>query len=463
MSSPSPDVNSPSSDTVYNSSTVSTSARESPDADTNPTSISIAESAAPSELEPTKDAEEDITEEEINNRRRSGRSRTAVSTYNDTIKSGTGVHIRKTYRNERDFQLAVEARGTNAEDGTPRRTPAKRKRHSMPYQQTPFRVNSQTLQMALDQEESSTGLGSHAFRLVSSASNVLGKRTRDVFDSVKEKVQPLGRLRSKTKQLEVEEAPVKKRLRLTSARAREVEVEEPEPIEETPKKEKKKIWLDAGLYVGQERDNNPRQKTVKRKSDVDSERERKYLPMPMFSGARILEKGRDFVLPFDVLNPLPKIQAPKNWSNLSRNRYIEKAGNIAKQFKKADLDAPSHCTCTVDTGCDDNCLNRNMRYECNSKNCRLSPEECKNRGFAELKWRKQNKNSYRNAEKKESNLWGDGIEVMATGDRGHGVRAMRSFEPGQIICEYTGEVITQDEADRRMNEDYKDQTVSTFI
>jgi uncharacterized membrane protein len=36
---------------------------------------------------------------------------------------------------------------------------------------------------------------------------------------------------------------------------------------------------------------------------------------------------------------------------------------------------------------------------------------------------------------------------------------MRSFGPGQIIVEYTGEIITQEESDRRLDEVYKDKKV----
>jgi [histone H3]-lysine4 N-trimethyltransferase ASH1L len=101
-----------------------------------------------------------------------------------------------------------------------------------------------------------------------------------------------------------------------------------------------------------------------------------------------------------------------------------------------------------------------MRYECNDENCKAGAEYCLNRSFQELQWRGRNKNLTRDAEKKDSNLWGVGIEVFRTKNRGFGVRAMRSFQPYQAICEYTGEIITQDEADRRMNEDYKGKTVS---
>ena len=58
-------------------------------------------------------------------------------------------------------------------------------------------------------------------------------------------------------------------------------------------------------------------------------------------------------------------------------------------------------------------------------------------------------------------MLGEGIEVMKTEDRGYGVRSMRAFEPGQVIVEYTGEIITPDEGDRRMNEDYKGKTVGS--
>jgi SET domain-containing protein len=51
---------------------------------------------------------------------------------------------------------------------------------------------------------------------------------------------------------------------------------------------------------------------------------------------------------------------------------------------------------------------------------------------------------------------------MSTNGRGFGVRAMRPFKPNQIIVEYTGEIINQQEADRRMNEDYKDKTVKKY-
>jgi palmitoyltransferase ZDHHC9/14/18 len=74
-------------------------------------------------------------------------------------------------------------------------------------------------------------------------------------------------------------------------------------------------------------------------------------------------------------------------------------------------------------------------------------DQCGNRPFAELKRRaKGNRYEY-------------GVEVLDTADRGYGVRAMRCFDPFQIIVEYAGEIITQAECERRMKQIYKKDKV----
>lgn len=107
-----------------------------------------------------------------------------------------------------------------------------------------------------------------------------------------------------------------------------------------------------------------------------------------------------------------------------------------------------------------------MQYECDDTNCRVGAEHCTNRAFAELKMRSQFKPFTKRM--RDGSLRQDtrqhpfdkGVEVMLTADRGYGVRATRPFEPGQIIVEYAGEIITQDECDRRMTNEYKDKKVS---
>lgn len=89
-----------------------------------------------------------------------------------------------------------------------------------------------------------------------------------------------------------------------------------------------------------------------------------------------------------------------------------------------------------------------MFYECDDSNCRLGPE-CGNRSFEELKQRTRAGGKY--------NI---GVEVIKTQDRGYGVRSNRTFEPNQIIVEYTGEIITQAECESRMRSVYKNNEVS---
>lgn len=112
-------------------------------------------------------------------------------------------------------------------------------------------------------------------------------------------------------------------------------------------------------------------------------------------------------------------------------------------------DYQSKCVCTPEDGCTESCQNRIMLYECDETNCNAGREFCQNRAFAELTARRNRGGKYR-----------VGVEVVKTSDRGHGVRSNRCFEPGQIIMEYAGEIITEEECERRMNEVYKDNEVS---
>lgn len=111
----------------------------------------------------------------------------------------------------------------------------------------------------------------------------------------------------------------------------------------------------------------------------------------------------------------------------------------------------SKCVCDEDDGCGEDCQNRIMLYECDESNCNVGKERCTNRAFTDLTNRRSKGGKYQ-----------VGVEVVKTSDRGFGVRSNRSFEPHQIIMEYTGEIITLDECERRMNEIYKNNEVSFF-
>lgn len=99
-----------------------------------------------------------------------------------------------------------------------------------------------------------------------------------------------------------------------------------EPVK--PPKYKPKLWLTEGLYIGQEpTDAPPTQNRNKAARAARAARrntgviqQRKFLPLPMFAGARLLNNGRDFKLPFDIFSPLPPGQPkPDEWRKTNKS------------------------------------------------------------------------------------------------------------------------------------------------
>lgn len=225
---------------------------------------------------------------------------------------------------------------------------------------------------------------------------------------------------------------------------------------------KGKRWQREGLYVGQSIDTDGTQPGSKKKlqkkrpgssgsaGTLDSQAsraKRTMMPMPMF-GYLGEEKQVDFKIPYDIFAPTFKKgdAKPKDWTDKPnrQNRIVGDAREI--WFKKGSL-AQSLCICQPpaegEQGCDYDCLNRAMHYECNENNCNLNGVGCSNRPFAQL-----------NARIKKGGPYDIGVEVVKTTNRGFGVRACRTFAPGEIIMEYTGEIITEYECERRMTEIY---------
>ncbi|KAF2703941.1 hypothetical protein K504DRAFT_442736 [Pleomassaria siparia CBS 279.74] len=236
-----------------------------------------------------------------------------------------------------------------------------------------------------------------------------------------------------------------KRPRTTRGALTETDTPEREQ-EKVNMKPKTKTWLKEGLYVGQYRDFDPRLSEAQNRLKKKSARvkENRVLPLPLFDAERRLnadplQEFRHFKLPFDTYNPLPRKVKVDGWVKLNKNRFI---GDASALWKKDKQDSSS-CYCSPEDGCGEDCHNRIMAYECDGTNCKLSPEQCGNRPFSQLKRRAK------------GNGYDYGVEVLHTEDRGYGVRAMRTFEPHQIIVEYAGEIITQAECERRMKQVYK--------
>jgi histone-lysine N-methyltransferase ASH1L len=164
-----------------------------------------------------------------------------------------------------------------------------------------------------------------------------------------------------------------------------------------------------------------------------------------------LEREEPFSTSDKVFTPLQNqigVVQPEGWTKVHKTRLV---GDAKKYWKKPDIER-SLCVCmqpapgSLEPGCDESCLNRAMDYECDSNNCGLG-DLCTNREFAGI-------------EQATSDSSSIGVEIIKTLDRGFGVCARRPYKPHQIIIEHTGEIITPNEADRRMKEDYKDKAVS---
>lgn len=234
----------------------------------------------------------------------------------------------------------------------------------------------------------------------------------------------------------------------------EIEVKQEEPEEPVPqfKKPRVKKYMDHGLYSGQDMPKDmvrgltaAEKKQLAQLPELMPCKENKVMPAPIFGGFRTLLAGRDFKLPFQVCNPLPPGQPkPDEWKKMTKNRFIGESKEVWKKMPHI-LDYQSKCVCNPEDGCSESCQNRIMLYECDETNCNIGKAFCTNRAFANLTARRARGGKYR-----------VGVEVIKTSDRGYGVRSNRCFRPHQIIMEYAGEIITEEECERRMNEVYKD-------
>ncbi|KAK2855684.1 hypothetical protein FQN49_004943 [Arthroderma sp. PD_2] len=289
--------------------------------------------------------------------------------------------------------------------------------------------------------------------VLNQVSTILGKRQRGNKEDEKTKSKVDDRrssLRSRSVAPKVsqESATKKRRVSESAITPSEKDTKKSQPPSESCEvalaAPKRKKWLSHGLYAGPNafaKFELPNTQT-RRKGSRQPPRERVLLPMPKYSGALLLQRGRPFKLPYDIFSPLPRGQPkPDEWRKINKNMFIGDAAGIWRATMPTEQ---STCLCTPETGCGENCQNRHMLYECDDSNCKLGEDLCRNRNFAQLRQRIKTGGKY--------NI---GVEVIKTESRGYGVRSNRTFSPNQIIVEYTGEILTQIEAQRRMNTIYK--------
>ncbi|KAG9187810.1 palmitoyltransferase ZDHHC9/14/18 [Alternaria panax] len=376
-------------------------------------------------------------------RRPARASRKSVTTYNVQILAGTAIHtptkyLEKHHKNVVHGSLESIAKKENA-------TPI-RKKMLKPKSETTDASDQVEEQLAAEAAQAArrrtssrvTDLRKEAFRnITSTSSDGRAPNQSTLRRSASEPSLKSAQSASSAASLKRSRAAMEDGGRQPNSQAHE---------ERVFSKPKSKVWLKQGLYVGQDRDFDPRlsESQNRARKRVKKPREANILPLPIFACERLLNEDprhvfRDFKLPFDTYSPLPRKVKVDGWVKLNKNRFIGDASALWKRDKQDS----SQCYCDAEDGCGEACHNRIMAYECDNTNCPLPPELCNNRPFAELRRRAK------------GNRYDYGVEVLDTKDRGFGVRAMRTFEPHQIIVEYAGEIITQSECERRMKQVYK--------
>ena len=168
-----------------------------------------------------------------------------------------------------------------------------------------------------------------ATTMVEKTSSALGKRGLETVDAGMAKLKGLkGGKRSNLRACEAEgpsfEGPVTKKARFSDTTF-ENKASLPSPAELKRPRRPTKRWLSQGLYVGQERDFDPRLNEAKnelKRKRQSKDRQRSFLPLPMFAGERTLENGRHFRLPFDIFSPLPPGQPkPDEWRKTQKSKF----------------------------------------------------------------------------------------------------------------------------------------------
>jgi len=270
--------------------------------------------------------------------RRSSRPRNSIGTYNDKVNAGTAVHTRTAFlKNTPTASSSRAVSGVTLVDDSIDGSAETTLKDGATALDMGWGWNDDNGEAALlalyglriirpTHRGQLENAASNVVGAVSSATTALGKRTRDAVDSAKHKFR--NRHGPKARFVDGGEAssePASKvsrlfpNLRLLEERQKELD----QPKQKSAVLKRKK-YLAQGLYVGQYRDFDPRLTESKNKKKLQSKgktAENSVLPLPMFLGEEILKRDRDFQLPYDVLSPLPRDEAPKDWSRLSKSKF----------------------------------------------------------------------------------------------------------------------------------------------
>ncbi|ODV94822.1 hypothetical protein PACTADRAFT_17503 [Pachysolen tannophilus NRRL Y-2460] len=169
-------------------------------------------------------------------------------------------------------------------------------------------------------------------------------------------------------------------------------------------------------------------------------------PVKLWLLAGLYSKPVQFKIPYNIFCPSNGNYKVVKWKPLKKNIWLnpDQRSKLLKQIKQCKDDNVK-CDCQG-RKCEENCFNKILQIECDQNVCGTGNDDnydCGNRNFT-------------NALKKNSlnSSYAKGVEVVNAGNKGNGLRAIREYKPHSFIVEYTGEVMDQNEVERRLNDLY---------
>lgn len=268
-------------------------------------------------------------------RRPTRSSRKSVTTYNVQILAGTAIHTPTKYL-EKHHKNVLHGPIETVVKTSPAPTPKKRTPRpkteptdiSDPAEQ---QLATEVAQAAQRRTSSRvTDLRREAFRNLAGVGEAVISGGKQLMHNALRRSASDSRLRSSTT------SGLSSPRRSRTARGAETEDDADEEEDDTVYvKPKTKQWLVQGLYVGQDRDFDARlsesQNRARRKSRQS--KDNKILPLPMFSGERMLSGDphtsyRDFKLSYDIYNPLPRKVKVDGWVKLHKSKICKSRSHV---------------------------------------------------------------------------------------------------------------------------------------
>ncbi|CAF0872161.1 unnamed protein product [Didymodactylos carnosus] len=131
---------------------------------------------------------------------------------------------------------------------------------------------------------------------------------------------------------------------------------------------------------------------------------------------------------------VPSVKKTSNYKKILKNLYSDPTIRQSLLTNYTSETSPI-CECKSPSNCaDEHCLNRMIFTECTSQSCPCGPA-CTNQKIRKYEWSKN-------------------VEVYDTKKYGLGLRSAMDLPKGAFLCEYVGEIITNDEFLNRMNSKY---------